>query len=229
MILKPIRGVQLNRTHPLSKGLVGCWIFNEAMGGLSFDLTGNGNNGIFKNGVSWGGGGLDLTSVGGYVDCGDNTSLDLSKLTLEAWVKRYSFGTLQSVMAKGNVASNADLPYALYFDPNDNITLSIGDDTAYSILEGGAIADTNWHHIAATVDGSTMAIYIDGILDVSAPQTIFPFMSNEILTIGSLTASSYFFDGFIDSIRIYNCRKSAYEVAWLCREPYAAFSHPRGL
>jgi hypothetical protein len=42
-ILKPIRGLQLNKSHPLARGLVGCWLLNEGTGHKVFDLSGNSN------------------------------------------------------------------------------------------------------------------------------------------------------------------------------------------
>ena len=52
MIIKPGRGIQLNRAHPLARGLVGCWLFNEGTGNKVFDLSLNGNEGTINNG-SW--------------------------------------------------------------------------------------------------------------------------------------------------------------------------------
>ena len=46
---KPYRGIQLNRQHPLARGLVGCWLVNEGTGDKVFDYSGNGNNGILTN------------------------------------------------------------------------------------------------------------------------------------------------------------------------------------
>lgn len=39
--LKPIRGSQLDRSHPLARGLVGCWVFDGSSGKFC-DLSGNG-------------------------------------------------------------------------------------------------------------------------------------------------------------------------------------------
>ena len=48
MILKPPKGAMLNRGHPLSRGLKGCWLMNEGGGKIVNDLSGNGNTGIFS-------------------------------------------------------------------------------------------------------------------------------------------------------------------------------------
>jgi len=43
---KPMYGVLLNPYHPLARGLVGCWLFNEGGGNSVFDLSGYGNHGM---------------------------------------------------------------------------------------------------------------------------------------------------------------------------------------
>lgn len=48
-MIKPFRGAVLNRTHPLARGLIGCWLFNEGTGDKVFDLSGNGSEGDMQN------------------------------------------------------------------------------------------------------------------------------------------------------------------------------------
>ena len=46
-ITKPKPGVMVNPLHPLSRGLIGCWLFHEGSGNLVNDISGHGNNGNF--------------------------------------------------------------------------------------------------------------------------------------------------------------------------------------
>ena len=80
MIIKPGRGIQLNRAHPLARGLVGCWLFNEGTGNKVFDLSLDGNEGTINNG-SWsslGGLGILCDSDNDYI----GTGLSMSKGTI---------------------------------------------------------------------------------------------------------------------------------------------------
>lgn len=73
MFFKPVRGTKLDIEHPLSKNIVGLWLFNEGTGGKVFDYSGNEQHGTFN--------GLDETdwSAGkfgfgvGFVDGGEQS------------------------------------------------------------------------------------------------------------------------------------------------------------
>jgi hypothetical protein len=58
---KPPVGSQINFGHPLSKGLVGCWLMNEGGGPTANDLSGNKNKGILEN-ATWCTDGIKLPS-----------------------------------------------------------------------------------------------------------------------------------------------------------------------
>ena len=78
-----------------------------------------------------------------------------------------------------------------------------------------SVNDGQWHHIAGVYDGSTMRLYIDGLLDRSAPAAgIFP-VSTAPLTIGANNTGGAMFKGAIDDVRIYGYGMSDAEVAAL--------------
>lgn len=70
---KPPPGTQINWGHPLSRGLVGAWFFNEGAGSQVWDYSGNGNHGE-KNGATWGGGAMNFDTTG-YVKAPDVNDL----------------------------------------------------------------------------------------------------------------------------------------------------------
>ncbi|MEO6761561.1 MAG: LamG-like jellyroll fold domain-containing protein [Candidatus Saccharimonadales bacterium] len=78
--------------------------------------------------------------------------------------------------------------------------------------------DTNWHHIAATYDGSTMKIYIDGTLDASKSATVSMPQSGLPLLIGtSYGGREYgkpasYFDGKIDELRISDIARTNFTI-----------------
>lgn len=76
--------------------------------------------------------------------------------------------------------------------------------------------DTNWHHIAATYDGSTMKIYIDGQLDAQTSVSLSMPDTDQSLLIGSTygtTESGWgqgVFNGKIDELRISNVARTSF-------------------
>ena len=68
--------------------------------------------------------------------------------------------------------------------------------------------DTNWHHIAATYDGSTMKIYIDGALDGSLTKSFSVATSNRDVLVGTGYGGREYgkplarFDGLLDEMRL---------------------------
>src|SRR4030042_2586207 len=46
-LLKPIRALQIDWSHPLARGLTGCWLMNEATGEIVADCGPRRSNGIF--------------------------------------------------------------------------------------------------------------------------------------------------------------------------------------
>lgn len=86
-----------------------------------------------------------------------------------------------------------------------------------SILQStSASQDTNWHHIAATYNGSTMKIYIDGTLDNSVAASLTMLDTGTPLLIGNGFGSaspgigSTPMKGMLDEIRISNTDRSSF-------------------
>jgi len=71
---------------------------------------------------------------------------------------------------------------------------------------------TDYNHIVATSDGSSVKIYLNGVLDYSFVQSITISTNALNLLIGKSTSGEYF-DGVIDDVRIYNYVRTPQEIA----------------
>src|SRR5690606_20407258 len=70
-----------------------------------------------------------------------------------------------------------------------------------------------WYHIAATYDGNTLAIYLNGELDNSIDTPNPPISLGYQLSIGAgLSGQANFFNGDLDEVRIWNYVRSAEEI-----------------
>ena len=234
---KPPAGVQINPLHPLSRGLVGYWLFNEGSGSRAADISGHGNHGTLKNmspnaqDSGWGGskfgGGLQFDGVDDYVDCGNNASLDITDaITVEAWVNI-------NVDESGRIASKhggGSYGWTLIRGvSNDNIEWRIsttGSDWNGGFTSLNIFKINTWYHIVATYDGSYMRMYVNGVEDtggdfpVSLTGSINVAPASTQIGRDEVSGTSGCFPGTIDEVRIYNHALTAAEVKQLYHDPF---------
>lgn len=206
----------------LSHGLVGHWTFDQPSGIVAEDATGN-YSGTLANPSSnqWIDGqvGGALAFDKSHVTIADSPGLDITDtITLATWVKAVEFENWNGLILKGtqNIAYGLDLAGdgRLIFTANYG-SLSgakgAGDWYSSTRLKAG-----QWHHVAATYDGSTLQFYIDGQLDANVIQTNLTFgTNNENLVLGADLAAASYFEGALDDARIYNRALMAEEIEQL--------------
>ena len=91
-----------------------------------------------------------------------------------------------------------------------------------SWTSSGPLIGSGWHHIAAVIDASYHAQgYVDGLKAVSIPDHTMNSPITNVVTfstsvvIGGHSASSRYFTGTIDDVRIYNYALSPLQVEYL--------------
>ena len=209
----PTTQAALINPHP---GIVGWWNFDEDVGAIAGDGSGNGNNGAIS-GATWTAGkygqALSFNGASNYVGVASSSSLQITgTITLEAWVKTSDINK-QAVITKSG-------SYLLYVG-------TLGDGKVYSYLYGTTstwkagtknIADNLWHHIVLTYDPNAGAnnfkLYADGILDAQYTVTGNIANTGNRVGIGDRRDVGFrdFFNGVIDEAQIYNRVLSAGEI-----------------
>jgi len=234
-VMKPPLGVQLNRSHPLAKGLVGCWLFNEGGGGYIYDASGNRNTGTLTNMASpptatsgWGvgkfGSAIRFEGTDDYINCGNDSSLDITDaITIEAWVKPDNIDGYRVII--GNGATNWKEGYVLYLraTADEMLRLGINTGTQLKYATAGNIAVDTWSYVVSTFDGTSIYLYINGIKYSPALTVNDQAVNVGDTVIGKNVGLLGDFNGSIDVARIYNRAKSASEVQQLYREPFCMF------
>lgn len=178
---------------------------------------------------------LDLTGTDAYVTFGAAPGLGVSTLTVEAWFRRDGAGaTAQTgsggitgtpLVAKGRNetdGSTVDMNYFFGIDPTGRLVADFEDAATGANHPATGVAvipiGPTWHHAAATYDGSTWRLYLDGVLDQTTAIGAFTPRSDSIqhAAIGSALNSSGtpngFFDGPIDEVRLWNRALSLAEI-----------------
>ncbi len=203
--------------------LAGWWKFDESEGLNAGDSSSNNNVGRLIGNPKWQpsagkvGGALLFDGFDDYVDCGNDSSLDITeRLTLAAWVKMNDAGNslFQPYITKG------DYTYAIKHHSRNVIEFVIYDDGFWQVAHFPVDSSFNdvWHHVAGTYDGNELKLYVDGKLEATTAYAGSIESGNYNLNIGSNSeASGRFCDGAIDDVRIYDYALSEREIEKLCR------------
>jgi hypothetical protein len=131
-------------------------------------------------------------------------------MTLEAWVFPTSVTN-----AWRDVLYKADDAYYLEATTSSAPTPSVGGTfggSGTNIVSPNAIAANTWTHLAATYDGSTLRLYVNGVQVASLSQTGSLATSSNPLQIGGDSLYGQFFSGRIDEVRVYRTALSQTEI-----------------
>jgi len=196
MPIKPIRGTRLNLAHPLAKGLVGCWLFNEGTGGRIFDLSMNGNHGTFvkmDNTSAWAGGGLLFDGVDDYIQisdisCGGNRPIAI-----------FAKGSIYDLSVTGDVMSQStEVALRLTSTNIEFILNSFTTNDRVSVAHDISINEE--HTFAGVYDGTDLIVYIDGVEKGRVtPEGSYADIANDF-DIGRLGNNSEFWNGSLDYV-----------------------------
>jgi hypothetical protein len=195
-------------------GLVAAYGFNEGSGTVVNDASGNGNNGTI-NGATWTtsgkyGNALNFNGSNALVTINNAASLQLTTgMTLEAWVYPTVTGPWWGdVIYKGN--DNYYLEGTSY--PSGFPAMGGTLPNAPPLYGTAVLALNTWAHLAATYDGATMRLYVNGVQVASRAQTGTIVTSTNPLQIGGDSIYGQYFTGRIDDVRIYNRALSAAQI-----------------
>ena len=181
-----------------------------------------------------GSGGLYFNGVNEYVGLGDPAAIKLSTFTLETWFRRVGTGITTTTGAGGVIAapliskgrdqadqSNLDMNYFLgiredgvlvadFEDSNLGINVPVTGKTSVPLDE--------WHHVAATFDGTKWMLYLDGNLEATrdagglVPRVDSIQQAALASALNSMGQPAGYFNGYLDEVRIWNTPRTQTEI-----------------
>ena len=223
--------------EPPSSDLVAHWTMDDNAGTSTvIDSSGNGNHGAAQGPTSvlhtTGaiGGALTFNGTSDYVNCGDDSSLDITDaITISAWVKFDSLPDFQSILVKRGAVTDTASNYALRtgnLANHDEVQFYYHDGSSWHVYttSNANLTAGQWYHFVVTFTfgtGTSAKCYVNNNL-LSGSWTLgngnSPVQINtKPVTIGGLTSGERA-DGVIDNVMIFSRALSQEEIEELYDE-----------
>ena len=149
------------------------------------------------------GGSMYFDGTGDYLSVPDNAVFDFTgNFTMEAWVYPNALSVDNAIAAQWvtgqlnfifKTVTTAGRPYFTAY-PGSSVVVQ-GTTTAVTI--------NTWNHIAVTRSGSTIRLFVNGVLDATTGTVTGTISAATPLTIGSVSTAQYW-NGYLSDLRIIN-------------------------
>jgi prepilin-type N-terminal cleavage/methylation domain-containing protein len=213
-------GLQLeaNILHTLGDTLVGEWLFNDCSGTTARDTSGYSNNGSLILSPTWSsdtpqavGCSLLFNGTSNYVTIPDAPHLDVSPtITVSVWIKTSSTALVHREIVR---KSASGVGWFLLLNNAGKIAFAPSGNSAEFSNGYAYNSDDKWHMVAATFNGTTVTLYLDGTQQITYTSSGPLSVNADPIGVGALTVGpSQFFPGLIDNLRIYGRALTAGEV-----------------
>lgn len=226
---KPLLGGLINWAHPLSKGLVGAWLFNENSGNNIFDLSGNGNHGTFGAGAatpSWIPEGLNFDG-GDHIDCGaDKTLKTTSLITISSWINLNTLNAYNGIYSDSYDSGNWGYILRVRDDNYPYFEAVQASPLQAKAAKGSYTLSTGiWYYLVGVREANNIYLYVNGVKEgtdtisgasrssVGYPTRIGGYFSNN-------------FNGIIKDVNVYNKGLTPSGIRQLYVDPYCWLAQP---
>ena len=199
---------------PSVSGLMAAYNFDEGSGSIAADASGNGNTATLFGGATWvtghSGNGLSFDGGSGYSTAPSVPYV--ANWTISAWVRSPAAPGASGYAGPVHREKNFQINWN-HADPNFRGAAAVNVGGTWYAASFGTLAANTWYFLAATYDGETLNAYSNGALVTSNAAPSGPASSDpNPLTFGKHAANSYFFQGSIDDVRVYNRALSLSEI-----------------
>jgi hypothetical protein len=235
---KPPLGAKLNHGHPLARGLVGCWLFNERSGDKVFDYSGNSNHGAITNvAAQTATSGWNAHQDGGaLLTDGSNDYIQLANTALSFGIQDFTI-----VLSLRTPTANND-KFLIGFRPLSSSTglvlttggyLSPAGAFRVAGISGGDIASTTVigndkdYQCIMRRAGTAVNLFVDGVLEnIGADNTNYSFVSNRpVFGVNDYNLTGNFLTGSFFYVYIYRRAISNAEISMIRSFPYCMFDY----
>ncbi len=213
----------------IRSGLVGYYPLNEGAGTIAHDLSGQGHDGTLHNGITWmaqgyqGGGVNSNGTTDTRIQIGTwNPAEGTGQLSLACWIRwAGGGGTYQGLVGKRNTWPDTTM-FQFQVRPENGGTFRLETGT-YAIVSPNNTLNPlvrTWAHVAATFDGTTARLYLNGKQVASGAFAFNMAGTGSIMGIGCVTGggagysgNGEVFLGDMDEVGIFNRALSEEEIS----------------
>ena len=143
----------------------------------------------------------------------------------------------RSPLTSRDQVGNTTRGYVLYVTPANQWSVWTGTGVSgWHPLDGASATIGQWTHVAATFEQSsfngtaysgTLSLYIDGVLSSQRVASYAPNTNSNLhIGAGDDAGNSFFFNGAIDNVTIFDTALDSSDVATLQNETFSCFNNP---
>jgi hypothetical protein len=203
----------VHANHPISY-----WRLDESSGTSAVDWE-HANNGSYVGNPTLGQPGalagdpdsaVSFNGTTQYVSVPYAAALNPATFSVEAWAKPTGgAGTYRGVMASRSFPNG----WVLYAGSNNLWQFWVNNGTGMLSVSGGAVALNAWTHLVGTVSGTSVRLYVNGVLVGSGTLTSYQPQTGKPLTVGQgEPGSGFFLPGLVDEPAVYTSALTAGQV-----------------
>ncbi|HPM83595.1 MAG TPA: autotransporter-associated beta strand repeat-containing protein, partial [Candidatus Anammoximicrobium sp.] len=207
---------------------------NETSGTTALDSMSPANNGTLYNGVlinqpamsSALVAAMDFDGTNDYLEVPYDAALNPVNFTVEAWARVEGGSSHRAVVSSRDQNPEGLKGFILYATPSNTWEFWTGNFSGWNVLAGPAVTNNAWTHFAMTFQATSgpdanglytgvKSLYVNGALAASAAGSYKP-NSLRNLRIGAGAnegGATYFFNGKLDEVSVYDRVFSAIDVA----------------
>ncbi len=147
-----------------------------------------------------------------------SAALEPATLSVSLWVQAIPENHLRLLIDSTHGTGQAG--WAVQLNSSNNISFAYGNGSSFpEITSAIGISNGEFHHVAATLDGVTMRLYVDGALTSSLAFTGVPAPSGRDIQLGNHLSLNRPLQGALDEVRIYDHALNQTEITSLSTVP----------